>query len=185
MRMPSNKMLSNPQASTCLIIVMGVAGSGKSTLAHALAKHFGYIYLDGDDFHSVEARELMAKNIPLTDEQRAPWVASLKQRLQSNAANNVHTTLAFSGLKQKHRNELRNAGLRTIFLFLNGDKNTIQTRLDNRQGHFMSPLLLESQFSSLENPTEEIDVHTLDTSPNPELVMSQAISVVNNVLLQA
>ncbi len=185
MHMPSNKTLSNPEASTCLIIIMGVAGSGKSTLAHALAEHFGYIYLDGDDFHSIESRNLMAKNIPLTDEQRTPWVASLKQRLKDNAANNLHTTLAFSGLKQKHRNELRNAGLRTIFLFLNGDKNTIQTRLDNRQGHFMSPLLLESQFSSLENPTEEIDVHTLDTCPNPEHVIAQAIAVVNKVLLRA
>lgn len=184
MRMPSPKPVSNPEASTCLIIVMGVSGSGKSTLADALAKHYGYVYLDGDDFHSLEARDLMAKNIPLTDEQRNPWVASLKHRLETNAANNQHTTLAFSGLKQKHRNELRKAGLRTIFLFLNGDKNTIQTRLDNRQGHFMSPLLLDSQFNSLENPTDEIDVHTLDTCPNPELVIDQAIAVVNDVLLQ-
>lgn len=183
MRMPSIQTLSNPEADTYLIIVMGVAGSGKSTLADALAKHYGYIYLDGDDFHSVEARSLMAQNIPLTDEQRTPWVAALKQRLKANAANNQHTILAFSGLKQKHRNELRNAGLRTIFLFLNGDKNTIQTRLDNRQGHFMSPLLLESQFSSLENPTEETDVHIVDTCSNPEQVFAQAIDAVNKDLL--
>ncbi len=71
------KTVSNPQADTNLIIVMGVSGSGKSTLAKALADIYGYEYLDGDDFHSDESRALMAQGIPLTDAHRAPWVATI------------------------------------------------------------------------------------------------------------
>ncbi len=178
------KPISNPEASTSLIIIMGVSGSGKSTLAQALAKHYGYAYLDGDNFHSREARDLMAQNIPLTDAQRIPWVAALKQHLENSAASNTNISLAFSGLRQKHRDELRKAGLRTIFLFLHGDKDIIQARINNRQGHFMSPQLLTSQFASLENPTTEDDVYTIDISADPEQVLAQSIAVVDKLLLQ-
>lgn len=93
--------VSNPQSSTRLIIVMGVSGSGKSTLAQALAERNHYMYLEGDDFHSGESKAIMAKGIPLTDVQRAPWVESIKKQLQENNSNGMNTVLAFSGLKEK------------------------------------------------------------------------------------
>lgn len=181
--MTLNKTVSNPQASTCLIIVMGVSGSGKSTLAKALGDIYGYQYLDGDDFHSAESRSLMAEGVPLTDDQRAPWVATIKQRLQDNANHHIHTTLAFSGLKQKHRAELRAAGLRTLFLYLNGNRNTIQDRINNRKGHFMAPALLDSQFASMEDPLSEPDVYLIDVWPGLEQVIQQARAVINKQLL--
>jgi gluconokinase len=179
---PYNR-ISNPEATSHLIIVMGVSGSGKSTLAETLATHYGYTYLDADNFHSTEARNLMAQHIPLTDEQRAPWVAALKQHLESSAANNANLTLAFSGLKKKHRDQLRNAGLRTIFLFLSGTKDIIRERVNNRQGHFVSSQLLESQFSSLENPLNESDVHAIDVSSSLEQVNTQAMTIIDEELL--
>lgn len=182
--MNMNKAVSNPEASTNLIIIMGVSGSGKSTLAKALADHYRYTYLDGDDFHSQESRELMAKGIPLTDCQRAPWVSRLKEHLQTNAQQKSHVTLAFSGLKQKHRNELRSAGLRTMFLYLSGDKDTIQVRLNNRKDHFMAPTLLDSQFDNLENPLCETDVHPIEVWPQLDQVIEQAKSLVDEVLLK-
>ena len=174
--------ISNPEPTSQLIIVMGVSGSGKSTLAQALAAHYLYTYLDGDNFHSAEARELMSKNVALTDKERDPWVATLKRHLEHCASEKTSVILAFSGLKRKHRNELRQTGLRTIFLFLNGDKSLIQARLNNRQGHFMSPLLLDSQFNSLENPTGEADVYGINIWPTLEQVLNQAVTVVDKAL---
>jgi len=182
--MTINKTVSNPQANTCLIIVMGVSGSGKSTLAKALGETYGYQYLDGDDFHSAASRSLMAEGIPLTDEQRAPWVESLKKRLQQNAKRTIHTTLAFSGLKQKHRAELRAAGLRTIFLYLNGNKEIIQERISKRKGHFMAPALLDNQFANMEDPLREHDVHLIEIWPTLEQVIRQARSIVDVSLLE-
>jgi gluconokinase len=175
--------VTNPQAATYLVIVMGVSGSGKSTLAKALADIYGYEYLDGDDFHSDESRALMAEGTPLTDEQRAPWVATIKQHLQDNANHLTHSILAFSGLKKKHREELRSAGLRTIVLYLKGNKDIIQERINNRKGHFMAPALLDSQFSSMEDPLGEPDVHLIAIWPTLEQVMQQARNIINQHLL--
>lgn len=142
---------SNPGAPAILIVVMGVSGSGKSSLAKALAEHYGYGYLDGDDFHDSVARSRMASGLPLTDDMRAPWVTSICQHLQTRAKQNQHSVLAFSGLRSMHRNQLRSAGLNTLFLFLCGERATIQDRLSKRTGHFMSPSLLNSQFDTLED----------------------------------
>jgi gluconokinase len=182
--MNTNNAISNPESPTNLIIVMGVSGSGKSTLAKALAENYGYLYLDADDFHSAEARAQMARKIPLTDEQRAPWIAALQQRLQENADTHAHSTLAFSGLKQKHRNQLRNAGLRTIFLFLNSHKGSIQTRLLERKNHFMAPELLDSQFDSLELPEHEPDVYYIDADLGIDQVVIQGKNIVDRILLK-
>ncbi|MET0355303.1 MAG: gluconokinase [Cellvibrio sp.] len=181
--MNSNKTVSNPDSATFLIIIMGVSGSGKSTLAKALADIYGFQYLDGDDFHSAEARSLMAEGVPLTDAHRAPWVASIKQRLQDNANHLTHTVLAFSGLKQKHRAELRSAGLKTLVLYLNGDKEIIQDRINNRKGHFMAPTLLDSQFASMEDPLCEPDVHLINVWPGFEQVSQQACALINQHLI--
>ena len=181
--MTIKKSISNPKANTYLIIVMGVSGSGKSTLAKALANIYGYEYLDGDDFHSDESRALMAQGIPLTDELRAPWVAAIKERLQNNALQQVHTILAFSGLKQKHRAILRSAGLRTIVLYLNGNKETIQDRINNRKDHFMAPALLDSQFASMEDPLNEPDVHLVEVWPPLDEVTQAAAKLIDTHLL--
>ena len=182
--MPHPLLLSNPNANTHLIILMGVSGSGKTTLAKALAEHYGYQYLDGDNFHSQEARDHMASGKPLTDDMRLPWVIRMRDYFRDAARTQQHSTLAFSGLKQAHRNELRKAGLKTLFLFLHSDKNTIQTRVNNRAGHFMSPSLVNSQFDSLEDPTQESDVAIIDVSAPFEHVLAHAISVVDSAFYE-
>ena len=172
--------ISNPEAYTHLIILMGVSGSGKSSLAKALADHYGYAYLDGDDFHSQEARELMAKGIPLTDTMRLPWVVRMREYFRAAAQKQQHSTLAFSGLKRVHRDELRNAGLKTIFLFLHSNKDTIQNRVNQRVGHFMAANLVDSQFDSLEDPSMESDVHCIDVHNSFEQVLAQAINLIDH-----
>lgn len=179
--MPQTSHPSNPDADTNLIILMGVSGSGKTTLAKALAWHYNYQYLDGDDFHSQEARDHMASGKPLTDEMRLPWVMRMRDYFRDAGLTQQHSTLAFSGLKKAHREELRKAGLKTLFLFLHSDKNTIQTRVNNRAGHFMSPTLVDSQFNSLEDPTQEADVVGIDVQVPFEQVLAEAIAIVDKV----
>lgn len=177
------KTVSNPQSGACLIIVMGVSGSGKSTLCKRLAGIYGFQYLDGDDFHSDDSRRLMASGIALTDADRAPWVASIKQALENCATAGLHTVLAFSGLKRTHRNLLRSAGLRTLVLYLDGDKDTIRARIGQRLDHFMPPALLDSQFASMENPLDEADVYPIDVRQGMEQVVSRAREIIDSALL--
>jgi len=180
--MSYSTVITNPDASTNLIIVMGVSGSGKSSLAKALADHYGYDYLDGDDFHSQEARDRMAKGLPLTDAMRLPWVIRMREYFRDAARKHQHSTLAFSGLKRAHRDELRKAGLKTIFLFLHSDKDTIQTRVNKRAGHFMAPSLVDSQFESLEDPSHEVDVFQIDVNAPLDQVLALAIGVIDREL---
>jgi len=179
--MTSHTAVSN--SNTHLIIVMGVSGSGKSTLANRLGQIYGYHYIDGDDFHSEASRSLMAQGIALTDAEREPWVATLKTYLQECALQHRHVILAFSGLKRKHRNALRSAGLRTIFVYLNGSKVTIQERINHRKDHFMAPALLDSQFASMEDPLSEPDVHLIDVSEDFEQVVTNAQKIICDYLL--
>lgn len=178
--MTSTAVVSNPEGKANLIIVMGVSGSGKSTLAKRLADHYGYVFLDGDDFHSAESRALMAEGVPLTDDHRGPWAESIKQHLKTAGANAV---LAFSGLKRKHRDLLRSAGLRTLVIYLVGDKATIETRIAGRKGHFMAPALLDSQFASMEEPNGETDVYSINVASRLDDVLAEAIAAADKFLL--
>lgn len=173
--------ISNPTAEARLIVVMGVAGCGKSSLAAALASQLGYTFLDADDFHSEESRARMASGLPLTDAMRAPWVQSLHDRLQQEAAAGRSCTLAFSGLRRAHREKIRAAGLKTLFLFLDGGKEVISDRLQRRTNHFMDPALLDSQFDSLEKPDAEADIVRLDIRPPLESVVNQALHILSDM----
>ncbi|MEN0039145.1 MAG: gluconokinase [Cellvibrio sp.] len=180
--MPHPTAISNPDSSTNLIILMGVSGSGKSSIAKALAEHYGYDYLDGDDFHSQESRDRMAQGLPLTDEMRLPWVIRMRDYFRDAARNHQHSTLAFSGLKRVHRDELRKAGTKTIFLFLHSDRSTIQTRVNQRAGHFMAPSLVDSQFDSLEDPSLEADVFEINVQASFDQVLANAIQIIDREL---
>ena len=172
MNIPAN---SDDDCAPLLVIIMGVSGAGKSTVSQALAERCGYLYLDADDFHSTEARAHMAAGKPLTDAMRIPWVQTICQHLSKLATDGTHVVLAFSGLRKAHREPLRHCGYRAQFLFLDGDRDTIASRLQARTGHFMPTSLLDSQFASLERPDAEPDVHALDVTPPLEQLLDQAV----------
>lgn len=165
---------------------MGVSGAGKSTVASGLSEHFGFTYLDADDFHSDQAKAHMASGKPLTDEMRAPWIERMCHYLRERADTDETFVLAFSGLKRSHREPFRHCGLDTHFLFLDGDADTIARRMSARQGHFMPPALLDSQFDALErpDPLTETDVIPLNVKPPVPGVLEQAIRYVDAIELQ-
>ena len=156
-------------------VVMGVSGSGKTTLARALADAWEATFLDADDFHSDEARALMAGGEPLTDEMRQPWAARIAADLQRRVADGARVTLAFSGLRRRHRDVLRAAGLPLRFLYLRGEAALIGQRMRERDGHYMPVSLLDSQFAALEEPTAEEDAVVLPVDLPPDAQLRRAL----------
>jgi gluconokinase len=138
------------QANT---IVMGVSGSGKTTVGELLAKHLGQPFYDGDDFHPAANIAKMAAGHPLTDEDRAGWLATLAAHLTQweDAGGAV---LACSALKESYRQTLQaGASLPLTWVFLDTDPVVLRARLQARKGHYMKAFMLDSQLATLEKPT--------------------------------
>ena len=154
-----------------LVICMGVSGSGKSTVAAELAQRFNLEFIEADDYHSDENRARMKAGIPLTDEQREPWIDTLCRLLEDRRQAGIHCILAYSGLRRAHRQRFRELGFRTFFLHLAGDRDLIAERMTQRSGHYMPASLLDSQFAAMEPADSEPDIVTVDgTAPLPEVV---------------
>ncbi|MBW9076369.1 gluconokinase [Rhizobium pusense] len=144
---------------------MGVSGSGKSTIAEVLAERLGCRLLEGDDFHPSRNVEKMAMGIPLTDEDRWPWLDLIGQELSLTRSRGERLVATCSALRKSYRERLRQYGGTSIcFLFLKSDRFTLQQRIDQRGGHFMPSSLLATQLALLEEPTFERDVTTVDVS---------------------
>ena len=139
---------------------MGVSGSGKTTLGTLLAQRTGAAFADADDFHSPANKAKMAAGIPLTDEDRQPWLETLNGLLRGWLAAGQSGVLACSALKAKYRDALA-AGMpehAVKFVFLDGTKEMIAERLASRHHEYMTGKLLDSQFDTLERPKGAICV---------------------------
>ncbi|WP_264776316.1 gluconokinase [Deinococcus aetherius] len=155
------------------VVVMGVSGSGKTTVGREVAARAGWPFLDGDDFHTPQARARMARGEGLTDADRAPWLARLRSRLEALP----DVVLACSALRRAYRDALRGPGV--TFLFLNVPRDLLQARLAVRTGHYAGPGLLPSQLATLEAPApEERDVVILDVMADdtPARLAKRALS---------
>jgi gluconokinase len=130
---------------------MGVSGSGKTTLGNAIAEKFNYVFLEGDAFHSELNKEKMKKGIPLTDQDRLPWLIKINQTLQSKKG--VKIVLACSALKEDYRELLQQklAQKTVLWVYLKSEFSVLKKRMENRD-HFMPVSLLESQLETLEAP---------------------------------
>lgn len=135
---------------------MGVSGSGKSTLGYALAQKLGWDFLDADDFHPAENIAKMAAGIPLSDSDRAPWLAALNDLLVSTRRADRHPVLACSALKESYRARLLQGLDDIAIIHLKGSYELISARMAMRAGHFMKPDMLQSQFSTLEEPQDAL-----------------------------
>ncbi len=140
-----------------IIVLMGVAGVGKTTVGRALAEELQWRFADGDDFHSPANIAKMHSGIPLTDEDRLPWLQSLQDFIRRCLASGESVVLACSALKASYRKFLR-VDPRVKLVYLRGNMDLITQRLLSRQGHYMNPHLLRSQFETLEEPTDILTV---------------------------
>ncbi|MGD9682143.1 MAG: gluconokinase [Candidatus Obscuribacterales bacterium] len=141
-----------------IFIIMGVSGCGKSAVAEALGKTLGIEYQDADWFHPQTNKEKMRRGIPLTDEDRKPWLESLHQLIVASLQADRPLILACSALKAAYREILVNPEDPAVFIYLRATPEIIASRLAARAHEYMNPALLESQLSTLEEPEGALTV---------------------------
>lgn len=153
---------------------MGVSGCGKSTVGQLLASQLKLPFKDADNFHPEENVKKMRSGIPLTDEDRIPWLENLNDAMKEWKLDEG-VVLACSALKKTYRNRLKKGFTNddVVFIFLDGSKKLISARLEKRKGHYMPPDLLDSQFNALEQPENAI---TISIEPRPTEIVDQIIS---------
>jgi gluconokinase len=150
---------------------MGVSGSGKTTVGELLARRLHLPFHDGDDFHPLANVEKMAAGIPLTDADRAGWLATLAEAVAEwqKAGGAV---LACSALRETYRQTLQSQAARPLqWVFLDGPNAILEARLKNRKGHYMKAQMLTSQLATLERPAYGLRVSL-------ELTAEQAVAEV-------
>ena len=141
------------------IVVMGVSGAGKSTVGRLIAARLDCPFRDADSFHPAANIEKMRRGEPLTDDDRRPWLETLRQRLDQSADRGEDVVLACSALKHEYRDYLReDVSAPVRYVYLEGSEELIRERLAKRKGHFMPPGLLHSQFEALEPPKDALRV---------------------------
>jgi gluconokinase len=150
---------------------MGVTGSGKTTVGKLLTQKLGWLFLDADDFQPAENIEKMKHGVPLTDQDRKPWLVAIHAQLLKCAAKNQDAVLACSALKQSYRERLA-SGVELQICYLQGTYSEIAGRLQSRAGHFAGEAILAGQFADLEEPR---DAFVLPVSNTPEEIVQDAL----------
>jgi len=144
-----------------IVVVMGVSGSGKTVVGQALAAALGWPFLEGDDYHPPANVAKMAAGVPLTDEDRGPWLDRLAAEMAKILGRGGHAVLACSALRQSYRDRLARAARvpgDVRFVHLKSDYATIAARLAARRHRYMPASLLASQFATLEEPNDAMVV---------------------------
>ncbi len=154
-----------------VVVLMGVSGSGKTTVGRLLAQKLGWAFVEGDDYHPPANVEKMRAGTPLNDDDRRPWLAALRGRVDRAISSGEDIVLACSALKHSYQDYLEHDDpTRIDYVYLHGDEELIRERLAARKGHFMNPGLLHSQFETLEPPTDAVRV---EVSGSPEELVEE------------
>jgi gluconokinase len=158
------------------IIVMGVSGCGKSSVGEKLAEALHLAFVEGDALHPAANVEKMSKGVPLTDEDRMPWLDRIGEDIKASLEKSKGIIVSCSALKRLYRDRLRAAaGGNLFFVYLEGSRALLMKRMGERKGHFMPVSLLDSQLATLEVPTGEPGVVTVDIDDTIEGIAATAL----------
>lgn len=150
---------------------MGVVGAGKTTVGELLAQKLDWQFADADDFHPKENVEKMRRGISLTDADRAPWLAALRNAIDHWNSSGTNVVLACSALKRGYREKLRVGRIK--FVYLKATPDLILSRLRSRHGHFATESILDTQFADLEEPEQAI---TVSAALAPEAIVDEIMT---------
>jgi gluconokinase len=146
---------------------MGVSGAGKTTIGQRVAAELDLMFIEGDQFHPQDNIAKMSSGVPLTDEDRKPWIDALAKAINERRPER-DAVIACSALSRFVRERLRDAVQEPLhFLLLTADRSVIAKRLKARPRHFMKAGMLESQLAALETPSDAVTVDV--DGPLPEV----------------
>ena len=155
-------MLSTPP----ILVLMGPSGTGKSTVGAMLSGRLGWPFQEGDDLHPAANVEKMRRGHALTDADRIPWLELVAAWIDERRAAGEPGIVTCSALKRSYRDILRRDNV--TFVNFTGDVAVVRDRMMRRQGHFMPPALLDSQFATLEAPGPDEQAMDVDIALPPE-----------------
>ncbi|HEY0294955.1 MAG TPA: gluconokinase [Bordetella sp.] len=155
-----------------MVIVMGVSGAGKSLIGERLAQCLKCDFVDGDAFHSAANKAKMASGTPLTDEDRRPWLRTIRAAIEEKRQAGNTAVFTCSSLKRSYRDILRNGDQDVCFIYLKGEFGLLHERLGARSGHFFNPALLQSQLDTLEEPGPDEAIEASIAPPADQVVDS-------------
>lgn len=161
-----------------MLVLMGVSGVGKTTTGKRLARALGWSFRDADEFHPAANVAKMSAGIPLTDEDRWPWLATIGHWLDVQRAHGGKAIVTCSALRRTYRDKLFDGRPDVRLVFLKGSKGLIADRLGRRSGHFMPPALLDSQFATLEEPTRDEHAIVVNVALPPSRVVAEIMRYV-------
>jgi gluconokinase len=161
------------------IVVMGVSGSGKTTVAKLLAQRLGWRFAEADEFHSAANIEKMRSGVPLTDEDRAPWLAAIAKDIDEAIATDSPVVVTCSALKRRYRDVLIGGRPQVALVYLKGDYQTIERRLASRKHAYMPASLLASQFDALEEPDRDEMATCVSVEPPPAEIVSRILDALS------
>ena len=158
-----------------VVLLMGVAGSGKTTVGERLAARLGWTFHDGDDLHPAANVRKMAAGEPLTDEDRRPWLAALREVIEGHERDGTDAVVACSALKEAYRRTLLAGAPSARIVYLRGDRTLLEERLRGRRGHFFRAELLASQLATLEEPGPS-STAIVDVDAEVEVVVERVLA---------
>ena len=135
-----------------VLVVMGVSGCGKSTVAGLLSARLGWSFMEGDSLHPDVNIAKMESGQPLNDEDRWPWLNRVAAWIEGQHPAGQDGIITCSALKRSYRDVLNRRGEGVVFVYLAGERQTLEDRMQARVGHFMPPGMLASQLETLEEP---------------------------------
>ena len=156
-----------------VVVVMGVSGSGKTTVAKLLAERSGWQFQEGDTLHPPANVEKMSAGIPLTDADRLPWLRKIAETIDGWRARGESGVITCSALKRSYRDIIVGDRPDVRLVYLKGSHDLIRQRMAARHGHFMPSSLLDSQFSTLEEPSPDENAIVVDIGGEPEEIVGE------------
>lgn len=161
--------------SPVVLVMMGVSGAGKSTVGKLLAERLGWTFEEGDQLHPLANVEKMAAGIPLTDEDRWPWLARIADWIDGQLDTGSNGVITCSALKHSYRALINRRGTGVEFVYLAVGRSELEERVSHREDHFMPASLLQSQLETLEPPTETEPAIRVDAAPDATLVVDRLL----------